>query len=138
MMRVVIDTNCLRASIPPKSPYYQLYQDFRSGKFEWYLSTEILLEYDEILTATYSAQTSQFILHQLALAPNVVFTEPAYKWNIISNDPDDNKFSDLALSAGCDYLVTNDTDFDVFKTLPFPKLNIVDLKSFLEILNAED
>ena len=43
-MRVVIDTNCLRASISPKSPFYQLYLDFRVLKFEWWVSTEILLE----------------------------------------------------------------------------------------------
>ncbi|MEO6288025.1 MAG: putative toxin-antitoxin system toxin component, PIN family [Dyadobacter sp.] len=135
MMRVVIDTNCLRASIPPKSPFYQLYLDFISGKFQWYVSNEILLEYDEILASTYSSKTAQFILHQLAVAPNVVFSEPAFKWNLVLNDPDDNKFSDLALSSNADYLVTNDKDFDVFKTLPFPKLLIIDLESFLRKLS---
>ena len=136
-MRVVIDTNCLRASIPPKSPFYQLYLDFRSQKFDWYVSNEILLEYDEILTATYSAKTSQLVLHQLAIAPNVIFTEPAYKWNLITEDPDDNKFSDLAISTNADYLVTNDSHFNIFKSIPFPKLNIVDLASFLKILELK-
>ncbi|MCE7040655.1 putative toxin-antitoxin system toxin component, PIN family [Dyadobacter sp. CY312] len=135
-MRVVIDTNCLRASIPPKSPFYQLYLDFRAQKFDWYVSNEILLEYDEILTATYSAKTSQLVLHQLAIAPNVIFTEPAYKWNLITEDPDDNKFSDLAISTNADYLVTNDSHFNVFKSIPFPKLNVVDLASFLKILES--
>jgi len=134
MIRVVIDTNCLRASIPPKSPFYQLYQDFKSGKFDWYVSNEILMEYDEIITQTYSQTTAQFILHQLAVAPNVVFSEPAFKWNLITNDPDDNKFADLAISSNCDYLVTNDRDFDVFRTIPFPKLTVVNLQSFLTIL----
>ncbi|CAG5004793.1 hypothetical protein DYBT9275_03449 [Dyadobacter sp. CECT 9275] len=129
-MRVVIDTNCLRASIPPKSPFYQLYLDFRSGKFDWYVSTEILLEYDEILSHTYSYRTSQFILHQLAVAPNVVFAEPAYKWNLIIGDPDDNKFSDLAISCNADYLVSNDTDFDIFQTIDFPRLTVVTLPNF--------
>ena len=138
MMRVVIDTNCLRASIPPKSPFYQLYLDFRIGKFEWYVSTEILLEYDEILSATYSPKTSQYILHQLAIAPNVIFAEPAYKWNLISNDPDDDKFSDLAISINADYLVSNDSHFDVFQSIPFPKLSVIDLVSFLKILDLTE
>ncbi|MCE7058913.1 putative toxin-antitoxin system toxin component, PIN family [Dyadobacter sp. CY343] len=133
MIRVVIDTNCLRASIPPKSPFYQLYLDFTAGKFEWYVSNEILLEYDEILTRTYSHNTAQFVLYQLAVSPNVVYSEPAFRWNLIENDPDDNKFSDLAISSNCDYLVTNDTDFNVFKTLPFPRLTVIDLQSFLKI-----
>ena len=91
MLRVVIDTNCLRASIPPKSPYYQLYLDFKAGKFEWFVSTEILLEYEEILTQTYSANTAQLVLNQLAIAANVFFTEPTFRWQLIENDPDDNR-----------------------------------------------
>ncbi len=63
----------LRASIPPKSPYYHLYLHFRAQKFEWYVSTQILLEYEEILNLTYSHNTAQLVLHQLAVAPNVVF-----------------------------------------------------------------
>lgn len=69
-MRVVIDTNCLRASIPPKSPFYDLYRYFEGGLFIWYVSTEILLEYEEILSLTYSEQTAHLVLHTLAIAPN--------------------------------------------------------------------
>lgn len=134
MLRVVIDTNCLRASIPPKSPYYQLYQEFKKGSFEWYVSTEILLEYEEILAETYSYKTAQLVLNQLAVAPNVIFTEPAFRWQLIKNDLDDNKFVDLALGVNADYLVTNDTDFDFFKQLDFPSLEIIDLDAFLELL----
>ena len=134
MMRVVIDTNCLRASIPPKSPFYQLYLDFRALKFEWWVSTEILLEYDEILSNTYSPRTAQIVLHQLAISPNVVFSEPAFRWQLVEDDVDDNKFSDLAISCNADYLVSNDTDFNVFKTIPFPQLNVVTLKEFLLLI----
>lgn len=136
MMRVVIDTNYLRASIPPRSPFYQLYLDFRAMKFEWWVSTEILLEYDEIISATYSARTSQIVLHQLTTAPNVVFAEPAFRWQLIEDDVDDNKFADLAISCNADYLVSNDGDFKIFKTLKFPSLVVVDLKTFLEILKS--
>ena len=136
MLRVVIDTNCLRASIPPKSPFYQLYIDFKAGKFEWYVSTEILLEYEEILSNTYSPNTAKIVLHQLAIAPNVIFAEPAFQWYLVE-DKDDNKFSDLALSINADYLITNDTDFNIFKTLDFPTLNVLNLETFLSILNQD-
>ena len=135
MLRVVIDTNCLRASIPPKSPFYQLYLDFKAGKFEWFVSTEILLEYEEILTQTYSENTALLVINQLAIAPNVVFAEPAFRWDLIKNDADDNKFADLALSINANFMVSNDSDFDVFKELDFPKLKVVDLQTFLTILN---
>lgn len=137
MLRVVIDTNCLRASIPPKSPYYQLYLDFKAGKFEWFVSNEILLEYEEILTQTYSSNTAQLVLNQLAIAANVFFTEPTFRWQLIENDPDDNKFADLALCTNADYLVSNDTDFNVFNSLDFPSLSVIDLDSFLSILKDQ-
>ncbi len=50
--------------------------------------------------------------------------------NLIVNDPDDNKFVDCAFAAGCDYLVTNDRDFDVLKKLDFPVINVVTLEEF--------
>ncbi len=134
MLGVVIDTNWLRASIPPQSPYYQLYQEFKRGSFEWFVSTEILLEYEEILTQTYSSKIAQLVLNQLAVAPNVTFSEPAFRWQLVKNDPDDNKFVDLALGVNADYLVTNDTDFNFFKQLDFPSLNIIDLDTFLVLL----
>ncbi|WP_394334326.1 hypothetical protein [Spirosoma aerolatum] len=30
---------------------------------------------------------------------------------MIENDPDDNKFADIAFASGADYLVSNDSDF---------------------------
>ncbi len=138
MIRAIIDTNCLRASIPPRSPFYQLYLDFRAGKFAWFVSTEILLEYEEVLTRTYSPTTAQLVLHQLAIAPNVVFAEAAFRWQLIDNDPDDNKFADLALSVNADYLVSEDKDYNIFKTLAFPKLNVIGLEAFLSILATDN
>jgi uncharacterized protein len=134
MIRVVIDTNCLRASIPPKSPYYQLYVDFVKGKFEWYVSNDILLEYEEVLGRTYSEKTASEVLHLLTIAPNTVFAEAYFRWDLIENDPDDNKFADLAICSNCDYLVTNDKDFLVLDKHEFPKLRVVNLESFLQYM----
>ncbi len=136
MLRVVIDTNCLRASIPPKSPFYQLYIDFKAGKFEWYVSTEILLEYEKILSNTYSPNTAKTVLHQVAIAPNVIFAESVFQWYLVE-DKDNNRCSDLALSINADYLITNDTDFNIFKNLDFPTLSVLNLETVLSILNQD-
>ena len=32
-MKIVVDTNCLRASVPPFSKYYQLYREFAAKNF---------------------------------------------------------------------------------------------------------
>ena len=59
-----------------------------------------------------------------------------YNWNANVADPDDNKFFDIAIAADVDYLVTNDRDFDVVKTITFPKVNIITAEAFLKILAA--
>ncbi|KQR72360.1 putative toxin-antitoxin system toxin component, PIN family [Pedobacter sp. Leaf176] len=124
-MRVVIDTNCLLASIPPKSSYYWLYQAFKEEQFEWLISNEILTEYIEKLNDVYSENTAIVVYSILSVAPNVDFTEPFFKWQLVELDPDDNKFVDLTIAGNADYLVTNDIHFNPLKLLDFPKLNIV-------------
>ena len=59
-MKVVIDTNCLLASIPPKNPEYWLSLSFRRKDFDWVISNEILLEYEEIITDFYSPKTADW------------------------------------------------------------------------------
>jgi uncharacterized protein len=133
-MRVVIDTNCLLASIPPKNPEYWLYLSFRRKDFEWVISNEILLEYEEIITDFYSPKTAELVTNILLTLSNVIRTEPFTRWQLIADDPDDNKFADIAISSNAHYLVTNDHHFDVLKTLPFPTVKVVSLQEFKEIM----
>lgn len=135
-MRVVIDTNCLLASIPPKSSYYWLYQAFKDEQFEWLISNEILTEYIEKLTDIYSENTAMVVYSILSVAPNVNFTEPFFKWQLVDLDPDDNKFVDLTIAGNADYLVTNDKHFNPLKSLDFPKLNIVSIDEFKKIISG--
>ncbi|MGK9126700.1 putative toxin-antitoxin system toxin component, PIN family [Olivibacter sp. SA151] len=133
-MRAVIDTNCLLASIPPQSSHYWLYLAFREERFNWLVSNEILSEYEEKLAEIYSENTANIVLKILSVAPNVIFSEPYFKWNLVEKDPDDNKFADLAIAGNVDYLVTNDKHFNDLKKLEFPKLNIVRLEEFKTIV----
>ena len=133
-MRVVIDTNCLIASISPEGGYYWLYEAFEAEKFEWLISNEILTEYFETLTVRYSEQTALLVYSILSAAVNATFTEPYFKWQLIDADPDDNKFADLAVAANANYLVTNDKHFNILKTTDFPKLNVLSLDEFKVIL----
>lgn len=60
--------------------------------------------------------------------------EVYYFWNLITVDPDDNKFIDAYVAADADYLVTNDAHFNEVKKVNFPLVNIVSADEFLEIL----
>ncbi|HAI75084.1 MAG TPA: putative toxin-antitoxin system toxin component, PIN family [Microscillaceae bacterium] len=133
-MKVVIDTHCLLASIPPKSTHYWLYQAFERCAFEWALSNEIMSEYEEKLAEKYSQSTADLVLNILSIAPNTIFAEPFYRWQLIVQDADDNKFVDLAISIGADYLITNDKHFNILKSIDFPKVSVVSLEEFKEMI----
>jgi len=133
-MRVVIDTNCLLVSIPPRSGFYWLYEAFKRKRFEWLISNEILAEYEEQLVTMYSRDTAELVLNILTSATNAVFAEPSFKWQLIISDPDDNKFADLSISENVDYLVTNDRHFDDLKKVDFPQVNVVSIQEFKRIL----
>ena len=133
-MKVIIDTNCLIASIPPQNPEYWLYLAFRAKAFDWVISNEIFLEYEEVTGDFYSPHTADLVLNILLTVPNVIRSEPYIRWQLITEDPDDNKFADLAISANVHYLVTNDHHFNVLKQLPFPTVKVVSLAEFQEIM----
>ncbi len=133
-MRIVVDTNCLLASIPPQSPHFWLYEAFEKEAFDWVISNEIVSEYEEKLTEFYSPKTAHLVLSILMVAPNTIFAEPYFRWQLIEQDSDDNKFADLAIAGSVDFLVTNDRHFNSLKQLDFPKVEVVTLQEFKDIL----
>src|SRR4030042_5237354 len=115
-LEIVLDTNILLAVLPEISKYHIIFQKLVNEEFDLFISNEILLEYEEII----SKKTNQIIAKKttrlLLELPNIYEIIPYYRWNLINIDPDDNKFVDCAVSGNADYLVTNDKHFDILKT----------------------
>ena len=130
-MRIVLDTNCLLAIIPKISPFRFVFDSYRSGKFELAISSEILLEYNEICSQKMTPQISENIIELILKQPNTVKTEIFYRWSLITADHDDDKFTDTAISSGADYLITNDSHFRVLTDIPFPKVTVLTLQDFM-------
>lgn len=133
--KLVLDTNVLITTLNRKNPEFAIYTAFEQKSFDWIVSTEVLAEYEEKLADFYSETTANLVFDILCTATNVVFTEPFFRWGIIQEDPDDNKFADLAISASADGLLTFDRHYQIFKDLPFPKLTIIhpnDFKVFMQ------
>ena len=61
-----------------------------------------------------------------------------FNWRLIYPDMDDNKFADCAIAANADYLVTNDRDFRVLKQVEFPKIMLLKMDEFIEVLQIEN
>ncbi len=136
MLKVVVDTNVLLVALSPKSSIHWIYQAFLNKAFTLVVSNEIVLEYEEQMRLRYGDDAISEFLMIMAEAENVVLIEPYFKWNLISADPDDNKFADAYISSAADYLVTHDKHFNVLKAVDFPVVNVVDTLQLKSILRS--
>ena len=118
--------------ISRKSPYRPIWDAFLSGKFELCVSNEIIDEYQEILGQQITPTVAENIILLILNQKNVQLVDPFFRMELIKADPDDNKFVDCAFAAGADYLVSEDSHFDILRTTSFPKINLVTLDEFMQ------
>ncbi len=135
-MRFVIDTNIMVSILPSKSNYRWIYELFLKEKYEIALSNEILFEYNEIFERKFGQEASNIFISSFFYLSNVKFYNIYYKWNLINDDQTDNKFVDCYIASSSDYLVTEDNHFNHLKKLEFPKLNIIGIKEFADLLKS--
>ncbi len=133
-MKVVIDTNILLISVPPHSKYRPIFDAFTKRKFELVVTTAIFFEYIELLEKLAAEGAAHSVGRSLVFARNIIIPEIYYHWNLITVDPEDNKFADAYIAANADYLVTNDAHFNELKNVIFPPVNIISADDFLEIV----
>ena len=136
-MNIVLDTNSLIMSIAPRSPYRKVWNAFLSGDYNLCVSNEIIEEYSEVLSRNISPQVSEAIVYAILTRPNVIRKDPHYTFALIEADKDDNKFVDCAIAANASYIVSQDHHFDILKTIEFPKVELIDIDTFMALLDNE-
>jgi len=136
-MKVVIDSNVLVAMIGKRSLLRPLWDTFIEGKYKVAVSEDILKEYEEILQRHSANGVDKLVMEIFVESPDVHFHSVYYKWNMITEDPDDNKFFDIAVAANVDFIVTNDSHFNKIKAVEFPKVNIISSAAFLDVLKSD-
>lgn len=134
-MKIILDTNCLLVSIPKQSKFRWAWDAFRRKDFILCYSNEILEEYNEIIADFYSPTLAENIILEILNSSNTEQVDVFYKWNLIKDDPDDNKFIDAAINSGAEFIITHDKHFNVLNDIEFPKVSIADLHKFKEILS---
>ena len=134
MMDIVLDTNCLLMSLSRRSRYYPIWRGFVDGKYSLCITNDILAEYEEILTQKVGPQITSNIIQALLDLPNTKMVQVYYHLHLITADPDDDKYVDCAFKANARYIVTQDHHYDVLRNIPFPKIEVVDIDEFLNIL----
>ncbi len=133
-VRIVLDTNVLLVSIGRKSRYNWLFQALLDERFILLISTDILLEYEEIITRRTRQEIASNVVKTILSLPNVEHIEPYFRWNLITDDPTDNKFVDCAFAGRAEYLVTEDSHFKVLHGLDFPSIGIRSIQEFADLL----
>lgn len=113
---IVIDTNVIVAGLLSKrGAAFRLLELIGTGQFEINLSVPLLLEYEDVLyRGTPSLPVSSAVIDivldfhcQVARHHQIYFL-----WRPFLRDPKDDLVLELAVKAGCDYIITyNKRDF---------------------------
>jgi putative PIN family toxin of toxin-antitoxin system len=112
-LKIVLDTNVFLVTLPSHHSYHWVFQAVLNDKFDLCISTEILLEYQEIITQRYGLEKINATLDFLLLLPNVHLITPYFRYPLIEKDFSDNKFVECAIMAGADFIVSNDKHFQI-------------------------
>ncbi|MBP5614850.1 MAG: putative toxin-antitoxin system toxin component, PIN family [Bacteroidales bacterium] len=135
MRHVVVDTNCLLRMIPIHGRYRQVWEAFLSEKYAICVSNEIIFEYMEILSQKVSATFAANIVGAILKSNCVKLISPSFHFNLITQDPDDNKFVDCAIIANANFIVSDDSHFKALENIPFPKVTVITLEQFQKELS---
>lgn len=138
MKKIVLDTNCLLMSLPRISPYRLIWDDFLEGKLKLCVTNEIVEEYLEILSQKTTPEIASNVVSVILSQRNVEFVTPYYKMHLIQADEDDNKFVDCAFTVGASCIVSNDAHFKILNEIKFPKIFVLRIKEFIDLLLKEN
>ncbi len=97
----------------------------------------MLAEYEEQIAAHWHPEVAANVIRSLIELSTAQSTVVYFYLRLIKNDEDDNKFVDCAFAANADYIVTNDGDFNILKSISFPSIKIINISGFKELLLKE-
>lgn len=114
--QVVLDTNVIYSGLRSRrGASFKLLSLLGSGRFEIHLSVPLVLEYEEVLQekrrdlGLTEADVDDFLNYLCQIGG---LHEIHFLWRPRLKDPDDEMILELAVGAGCEYIVTyNKEDF---------------------------
>ena len=134
MERITLDTNCLLEVLSRQSPMHYIWEKILLGDIVLCVTTEIMCEYAEMLEQHSSPQIAQRVMFQLENMTNLEKISTYFRWNLIKQDPDDNKFVDCAIAANSKFIVSNDKHFEVLRRKSiWPRVSLKTLKESILI-----
>jgi len=109
-MILCIDTNTVVQALAEHHPFHPILDAWVAGHVTWAVSTPILLEYEEVLTRLSGPARWRKLARLMDLAEitssNLLRVTPAFRFHVVAGDPDDNIFTDCAITANAEFLIT--------------------------------
>jgi uncharacterized protein len=138
MPSAIVDTNVLISSIISRGyPHQILFDQFLDGKFELFISNELLNEYFSVLQRPKFLKYPDFVRRAEFLVERIqrkaTMFEPDVTVKEIHDDAD-NRLLELALVSKADFIVTG--NFNDFTFTSFGKTKVIDPKSFWNEMEA--
>ena len=117
MKKIILDTNVIVSSLIQKNYPYLIVEHCIEGNATICLSSEILLEYIEVLNRPKFSRFKDFTTNAdfliTRLSEMAETFEPKTKLNVIRDEPD-NRLLELAQISKADFIITgNTTDFSM-------------------------
>jgi len=113
-MTVCIDTNVLLQARSKSNPRHPILRACALGQIKWAVTTIILAEYREVVSQLSGFSGWLTVVRYLEVVDalgNLLWAAPTFQFQVINNDPDDNKFTDCAITVHADYVITEDKHF---------------------------
>ena len=91
---------------------------------------------EEIISSHASPIAARLAIETILRAKNVIRVDAQFRFGLITADADDNKFVDCAIVSNADYIVSEDSHFNVLKNIAFPHVVVKRLQEFYEELGG--
>jgi putative PIN family toxin of toxin-antitoxin system len=140
LIQVVLDANVLVSGlISGKGPPGQILDAWLAGKFQLFISPQILEEMRRVLR--YPRIINRLTMEQATglldkLVTDAKLVNGTLKLDILTRDPSDNIYLACAVEAKADYLVTGNSEHFEEAGRIYMGVNIITPRSFLETLEA--
>jgi uncharacterized protein len=119
-MIICLDTNVLVQARAKGHVFFPILDLWVAGKLTLAVSTPILLEYEEVIARLSGRdhwQKFARLMDYVELTTGALLrVTPHYHFRVINHDPDDNIFTDCAITADADFIITEDRHFDPLAT----------------------
>lgn len=119
MARIVRDTNCLLQCISRRSRYHEIWLSLLDGLNIMCVTNEILEEYAEVIEGMTDHEFAELAIDD-------------FHFNLIKEDPNDNKFVDCAVAGSAKFIVSEDRHYNILKTVDFPRVEVLGLDEMME------